>query len=92
LPHLVPGRGLFSLTRNGALEMYFGCWDETKYSNVGPKQIAARDQWIAAVERIVGVSFDQKQRRAFPKIPPQKWIPVAEQLQAAALKIGNASS
>jgi hypothetical protein len=70
-------RGLFAVTRNGALEMYFGSWDESKYSDIGPRQMALRDKFRALVENTFGVQFLEKQR--FPKISSDQWVPRADE-------------
>jgi hypothetical protein len=55
-------RGLFALNRAGALELYFGYWDEQRYKNIGPLQAAIRDDFIALAEQLFGAFF----RKATP--------------------------
>ena len=89
LRSVLPTRGLFSLKRNGSLEMYFFFWDETRYPDVGERQIAVRKEFMAAIERIIGVVFNEKQRRGFPTIPISAWRPKQAALQAAILEIAQ---
>ncbi len=74
---LVASRGFFALNRNGALEMYFGYWHEADYSDIGERQASFRSAFTDLVERVFKVRFDEKQRKAFPKIPVDTWVPQA---------------
>lgn len=87
LRDILPNRGLFSLKRNGSLEMYFGYWDETKHADVGERQIALREDFVAAVSRITEIDFSEKQRRGYPNIPVATWRPKLAELQAALLDL-----
>jgi hypothetical protein len=80
---VLPKRGLFSVMRNGNLEMYFGYWDETKYQDIGERQIAFRDEFIQLIENTFELSFDEKKQKGFPRIPTAIWISHAEKFQAA---------
>jgi len=80
-------RGLFSLCRNGSLEMYFGYWDESKYKDIGGVQIAFRDAFISAIEQHIGVTFSVKQRSGFPKIALEKWLPHVVAIQKSLIEI-----
>ena len=88
-PTILPTRGLFSLRRNGSMEMFFGYWDETKSKDVGELQIAVRNEFISAIEQITGITFTDKQRKGYPKISLDKWLPKASELSMAILGIAK---
>jgi hypothetical protein len=87
LQHIVKSRGLFALNRSESLEMYFGYWDEAKYADIGPREIGLRDDFIGIVQTVLGLTFSEQQRRAFPKIAPDKWVSKADQLWEAVRSI-----
>ena len=80
VPTLLSNRGLFSLTRNGSLEMYFGYWNENNYPDVKEIQIAFRDEFISLIEQHTGVVFTEKQRSNYPKVSISEWLPHANDL------------
>ena len=82
-------RGLCALRRNGSLELYFRYWDESKYPDVGERQIAVRNAFISALERIFEIKFDEDQRRKFPNIPLATWRPKLAELEEAILQIAK---
>jgi hypothetical protein len=87
VPKILPNRGLFSIYRNGSLEMYFGYWNEDKYKDIGEVQKAFRDAFIGIVEQHTGVTFSEKQRGAFPKVTIDQWLPHVDALQESMLSI-----
>ena len=89
LPKILSSRGLFSLKRNGTLEMYFGYWDESKYKDIEDRQIVVRNEFISAIEKLTGLTFADKQRRGFPNIPLDKWLPHRAELQSAVLEVAT---
>lgn len=88
-PTILRNRGLFSLRRNGTMEMYFGYWDEARYKDVGDLQIAVRNEFISAIEQITGTAFADKQRQGFPTIALDKWLPKSGELSKAMLEIAK---
>ena len=89
LREIMPNRGLCALRRNGSLELYFRYWDESKYPDVGERQIAVRNAFISALERIFEIKFDEDQRRKFPNIPLATWRPKLAKLEEAILQIAK---
>ncbi len=89
LRDILPNRGLYALQRNGALDMYFGYWDETKYADVGERQVAVRDEFISAMEKLTGTTFSEKQRRGFPGISLNSWRSKMPELEEAVLRIAE---
>lgn len=87
VPDILQKRGLFSLTRNGSLEMYFGYWNEEKYKDVGPTQIAVRDSFISIIEKITDATFSDKQRMNYPKIAVDQWLPHSDKLLESILAL-----
>jgi hypothetical protein len=80
IPYILSKRGLFHMARNGDLEIYFGYWTPDTYSDIGPTQIALRDQFYDELRQLFGVQFNDKQLRGFPTIKASQWAGKAGEL------------
>lgn len=91
LPSLLQSRGLFSVLRNGDIELYFGYWTENDRGDVGPAQLEVAKQLADGIEAIVGIAFTPRQRQKFPRVKLAQWAPHAEKVLELLRKIAAAS-
>jgi hypothetical protein len=80
-------RGLFALYRNGSLELYIGYWDNKRYSELTPRQVAFRDRFVDMVSAVLGRTFETGS--SFPKIKREEWVPKADHLIAGFVELSK---
>ena len=80
-------RGLFGIKRNGYLELYFGYWHPQKYQDIEDRQVAVRVEFQRGIESIFNLKFSESQSVGFPQIPPEKWVPLVDELQNLVQRI-----
>lgn len=74
IPAILRKRGLFHMSRNGDLSLYYGYWNPDAYNDIGPAQVAVRDMFAKELEQLLGVQFSEKQLRGFPTIKAPQWV------------------
>ena len=90
LPEVQLTRGLFSVMRNGDLELAFGNWKEqTLPKETSPAAIATR--FADGLEAVVGITFTEQQRQNFPKMKLADWMPHCEKILALLRSIVDSS-
>lgn len=75
IPAALSKRGLFHVGRNGDLSIYFGYWNPDSYPDIGPIQVALRDNFALGLQQLLGISFSEKHLRGFPTIKAAQWTP-----------------
>lgn len=80
LPDALPNRALFSLKRDGSLELLFGYWNPVNYPSVTPFQESIRRKFAEKLEHIFGTQYSLEQQAKYPTIAFSKWPPHWESL------------
>lgn len=76
-PKIVPARTLFTITREGWIQLYLVNWERSGTPVLTEAQAAARDKFFRGVEKTFEMDTIDPQIKQYPLISPKKWLPRA---------------
>jgi hypothetical protein len=91
LSDILPNRALFSLRRDGSLQLLFGYWSVDEYPNVTDFQQEVRARFAAGLEKIFGIRYTQEQQSKYPTISYLKWASHWEALSELTRELASSS-
>jgi hypothetical protein len=89
LSDILPNRALFSMRRDGSLQLLFGYWTASEYPNVTDLQQAVRVKFAAGLEKILGIQYPLEQQNKYPTLAYSKWAPHWQALAELTRKLGS---
>lgn len=90
LPKIVPARTLFTISRDGSLQLYLVNWVPSEGSSLSETQVAARDRFFAGIESSFDMDRIDPQETQFPYVSPRKWLPKASDFLALVTRVATA--
>ena len=86
LPQILK-RGIFSIRRDGSLEIYFFFWTPAYSTAITPEQVALVDRFKVGLEKLFSIQFTERELNGFPTFPFSKWIEKADELRELTVSL-----
>jgi hypothetical protein len=91
LPNLVPQKTLFSIFRDGPLQLNLACWKPKEGSALTEQQLSAKLDFFASLQSMFDFSAEDLEARQYPTVSPDRWIPKAIELTELIKRLATKS-